>query len=121
MQRGEMSIGTWKGFYSYPQASWQAPEFTQKKDIPKRLYKALSTAIIQRAILVYDADVADREMIDQTWVTGVSIAKGPFTLFSEWGVTEFDAVSKITQAAIALCSEEQMDVIQGFIDIVHQS
>jgi enoyl-CoA hydratase/3-hydroxyacyl-CoA dehydrogenase len=121
MQRGELGMRTGKGFYSYPQASWQAPEFTQKKDIPKRLYKALSAAIIQRAILVYDADVADREMIDQTWVTGVSIAKGPFTLFSEWGVTEFDAVSKITQAAIALCSEEQMDVIQGFIDIAPQS
>jgi 3-hydroxyacyl-CoA dehydrogenase len=121
MQRGELGMRTGKGFYGYPQASWQAPEFTQNKDIPKRLYKALSTAIIQRAILVYDAGVADREMIDHTWVTGVSIAKGPFTLLSEWGVTEFDAVSKTTQVAIALCSKEQMNAIQRFIDIAPQS
>jgi enoyl-CoA hydratase/3-hydroxyacyl-CoA dehydrogenase len=120
VQRGELGMRTGKGFYGYPHASWQAPEFTQNKDIPKRLYKALSTAIIQRAILVYEAGVADREMIDQTWVTGVSIAKGPFTMFNEWGVTEFDALSKTTQAAIGLCSEEQMNAIQGFIDIAPQ-
>jgi enoyl-CoA hydratase/3-hydroxyacyl-CoA dehydrogenase len=116
MERGELGMSTGKGFYGYPHASWQAPEFMQNKDIPKRLYKALSTVIIQRAILVYDAGVAEREMIDQTWVTGVSIAKGPFAMFNEWGVTEFDALSKTTQGAIALHSEEQMNAIQAFIE-----
>ena len=116
MARGELGMNTGKGFYGYPHASWQVPEFIQNKDIPKRLYKALSTAIMQRAILVYDAGVAEREIIDQTWVTGVLIEKGPFALFNEWGVTEFDALSKTTQGGIALFSEEQMDAIHTFTE-----
>jgi 3-hydroxybutyryl-CoA dehydrogenase len=116
MQRGELGLSTDKGFYDYPHASWQTPEFMQNKDIPQRLYQALSTAIMQRAILVYAAGVAKREMIDQTWVTGVSLAKGPFSLFNEWGVTEFDTLSKTTQGGIALFSEEQMDAIHAFTE-----
>ncbi|PKI18187.1 3-hydroxyacyl-CoA dehydrogenase NAD-binding domain-containing protein [Colwellia sp. 12G3] len=115
MERGELGISTGKGFYSYPKACWQAPEFMKNKDIPKRLYQTLSTAIMQRAILVYDAGVAEREMIDQTWVNGVSLAKGPFAMFNEWGVREFDVLSKATQADISLFSEEQMNAIQGCI------
>jgi 3-hydroxyacyl-CoA dehydrogenase len=119
MARGELGMSTGKGFYGYPDAIWQAPEFIASKNIPNQLYKVLNTAIIQRAILVYDAGVADGQMIDQTWVTGVAIATGPLAMINEWGVTELDALSKTTQGAIELFSQEQMNTIEGFIETAH--
>ena len=80
-----------KGFYKYPQPSYQSEGFVERSmgnSIDKNSSLLCST-LIQNAIQLAANEVASPEVIDGAWKVAMSVSKGPFELLKEQGHEPF--------------------------------
>lgn len=89
IESGEMGISTAKGFYSYPEPSYQAENFLEAEEPLQHLYQPLMLAVVGSGVLVAAANVAEPEEIDKAWRLGMSLAEGPFTVLEKIGLDAF--------------------------------
>jgi hypothetical protein len=80
-----------KGFYQYPQPSYQSEGFIESSK-GNRIDKSASllcSALIQNALQLAANEIASPEVIDGAWKVGMSVSKGPFDLLKEQGREAF--------------------------------
>lgn len=66
------------GFYTYPDATFMAPDFTDEAD--SGVIAALLEALTATAKLIENEGVASRRDIDRAWCAALGVTKGPFSL-----------------------------------------
>jgi enoyl-CoA hydratase/3-hydroxyacyl-CoA dehydrogenase len=94
IEQNNLGVKTGKGFYNYPEASYQQPDFyIPQQDLTTidRVYNALICELILAAILIAQKQVATAEVIDQAWRVATSLDKGPFAILHEMGSATFMA------------------------------
>lgn len=89
VQRGELGLKAGKGFYAYPDAEFQQPDFLAKDDDSEFIQDALNAAMIVAGVLVAQGEIADPEDIDRAWMVATSLDIGPFGLLDEMGIDSF--------------------------------
>jgi len=94
IENGELGIKTSKGFYTYPDPTYQQPNFLDGKTDVSAPYHALIAALIQSAVLVALNGVAEPEDIDRAWMGATYLDMGPFGILDQMGVDEFLALLK---------------------------
>jgi enoyl-CoA hydratase/3-hydroxyacyl-CoA dehydrogenase len=92
IEKGELGIKTGKGFYTYPDPTYQQSNFLEEKTDISAPYQALIAALIQSAVLVALNNVADPEDIDRAWMTATYLDIGPFGILDQIGIDEFLAI-----------------------------
>ena len=91
IDRQELGAKSMKGFYQYPQPSYQSEGFVERSmgnSIDKNSSLLCST-LIQNAIQLAVNEVASPEVIDGAWKVAMSVSKGPFELLKEQGREPF--------------------------------
>ena len=89
LEQNNLGMKTGKGFYSYPQPSYQQSEFyTPQRDLSE-IYRSLVSDLIVAAIAIAQNQVATPEVIDQAWTVATSLDKGPFEILHEMGAATF--------------------------------
>jgi len=91
IDRQELGAKSMKGFYQYPQPSYQSEGFVERSmgnSIDKNSSLLCST-LIQNAIQLAANEVASPEVIDGAWKVAMSVSKGPFELLKEQGHEPF--------------------------------
>jgi enoyl-CoA hydratase/3-hydroxyacyl-CoA dehydrogenase len=91
IDRQELGAKSMKGFYQYPQPSYQSERFVERSmgnSIDKNSSLLCST-LIQNAIQLAVNEVASPEVIDGAWKVAMSVSKGPFELLKEQGREPF--------------------------------
>jgi 3-hydroxybutyryl-CoA dehydrogenase len=85
VERGELGMKTGRGFYAYPEPTYQRPGFLEAGDADEALHNSLAVALVGHAILLAARDVADPADIDLAWTVGTYLDTGPFALLAEMG------------------------------------
>ena len=85
VDRGELGMKTGRGFYTYPEPTYQRPGFLEAGDADDALHDSLAAALVGHAILLAARDVADPAAIDLAWTVGTYLDTGPFALLAEMG------------------------------------
>ena len=80
---------TGKGFYHYPNPSYQRDGFVDTDSSSEFIYQALLVTLIENAIVLADRDVASPEGIDMAWKVGTHLQDGPFELLNALGLANF--------------------------------
>jgi 3-hydroxybutyryl-CoA dehydrogenase len=91
IDRQELGAKSMKGFYQYPQPSYQSEGFIESSK-GNRIDKSASllcSALIQNALQLAANEIASPEVIDGAWKVGMSVSKGPFDLLKEQGREAF--------------------------------
>jgi enoyl-CoA hydratase/3-hydroxyacyl-CoA dehydrogenase len=89
IERGETGISAGKGFYRYPEPSYQAANFLEVEIPLQSLYRPLMLSLVGNAVLVAAANVALPEEIDKAWRVGMSLSEGPFAVLENFGLDAF--------------------------------
>lgn len=92
IEQNTLGVKTQNGFYSYPQPTYQQPEFYHPKKELAAIYNSLVGELILAAILIAEKQVATPETIDQAWRVATSLDKGPFEILREIGEETFMAI-----------------------------
>ncbi len=85
----ELGMKTGKGFYHYPNPSYQRDGFVDTDSSSEFIYQALLVTLIENAIVLADRDVASPEGIDMAWKVGTHLQDGPFELLNALGLANF--------------------------------
>jgi 3-hydroxybutyryl-CoA dehydrogenase len=89
VDRGELGMKAGKGFYQYPEPSYQHEGFLARAHELEPLGEALLAALIGNAVLVAASDVLEPQDIDRAWKTGTFLDAGPFEILAQTGVAQF--------------------------------
>jgi 3-hydroxybutyryl-CoA dehydrogenase len=116
--QGELGIKTGKGFYTYPEPTYQESDFLDGKSDVSAPYDALIAALIQSAVLVALNGVAEPEDIDRAWMTATYLDIGPFGILDQMGVAEFMALLK-KQVDIGLLLPENAALAASYLQQYH--
>jgi 3-hydroxybutyryl-CoA dehydrogenase len=116
--QGELGIKTGKGFYTYPEPTYQESDFLDGKSDVSAPYDALIAALIQSAVLVALNGVAEPEDIDRAWMTATYLDIGPFGILDQMGVAEFMALLK-KQVDIGLLLPENAALTASYLQQYH--
>ena len=89
IENGELGIKTGKGFYTYPDPTYQQSNFLEKKIDPSPAYHPLISALIQSGVIVALNDVAEPADIDRAWMAATYLDMGPFGILDQMGIDNF--------------------------------
>jgi len=89
IEKGELGMKTGKGFYAYPDPTYQQSNFLEEKTDISAPYHALIAALIQSAVLIAMNDVAEPKDIDRAWMAATFLDIGPFGILDQIGIDEF--------------------------------
>lgn len=78
---GRLGRKTGLGFYSYPNAAFEKPDFNDRAD--PGVIVPLITALTEAALTIEHNGVAARCDIDRAWCTALGMKQGPFALLQE--------------------------------------
>ena len=116
IEQNTLGIKTQKGFYSYPQPTYQQPEFYQPKSDLAVIYNSLVGELILAAILIAEKQVATPETIDQAWKVATSLDKGPFEILREIGEETFMAILQ-SQFEQPFCDPSAVAIAQQYLNL----
>ena len=87
IDRQELGEKSKKGFYQYPQPSYQSEGFIEssKGDSLDKTISLLGSTLILNALQLAANEIASPEIIDGAWKVAMSVSKGPFELLQEQG------------------------------------
>jgi len=89
IEKGELGIKSGKGFYTYPDPTYQQSNFLEAKTDVSTAYHALISVLIQSGVLVALNDVAEPENIDRAWMAATYLDIGPFGILDQMGIDDF--------------------------------
>ena len=91
IDRQELGEKSMKGFYQYPQPSYQSEGFIEssKGDSLDRTISLLRSTLILNGLQLAANEIASPEVIDGAWKAAMSVSKGPFELLKEQGREPF--------------------------------
>ncbi len=83
---GRFGMRSGRGFYTYPDPAYAAPDFLQAHPETSLADYALTSAWTQNAVLIATNDVARPHDVDRAWIAATRQAKGPFAILDEIGL-----------------------------------
>ena len=86
--RGAQGMKSGEGFYRYPVAGYQQPEFQVAQPGDDKLFLALVSVVIGNALVIAERGVASPADIDRAWRVGTYLAQGPFELLVSLGTEQ---------------------------------
>ncbi len=89
LARNELGIKSAKGFYRYPNPSFQKDDFCQSGDNLAALYQSLISELIYHALILAATDIASPEDIDRAWTVATQLKQGPIALLDSMGHERF--------------------------------
>jgi len=89
IDRGELGMKAGRGFYCYPEPTYQTADFIGNDSELAPVYEVLASAWIGNAVVIAALEVADPEDIDQAWMVGTFLDSGPFAVLAQIGQDEF--------------------------------
>ena len=89
VDKGELGMKSGKGFYQYPDPTYQQADFSEGGATLAPIHRALVTILIANAVELAAIAVAAPEQIDMAWMTGTYLDSGPFEILAGIGIEEF--------------------------------
>jgi enoyl-CoA hydratase/3-hydroxyacyl-CoA dehydrogenase len=114
IQKGDLGMKTGKGFYSYPDAAYQQPDFLKPDQNDANRYQAMVNGTIIQALLMVMDNVASFEDVDRTWMLATNLKTGPFGWLDDKGIDSF--LSEIKNPVYdGIYPTDRMDDIVAFL------
>jgi len=93
---GELGMKTGRGFYAYPSPIYGQPEFGESGGDTSLPHFAMTTVLLQNAVLLAVKGVTTPQEIDRAWMAATKLNIGPFGIIDEMGVGEFLATLNLS-------------------------
>ena len=79
-----MGKKTGRGFYDY-----MTIDFGHEKSNFDKIQNDLCIGIIETAIVLSNREIVDKKQINEAWIIGTTLSKGPFDFLDEIGLVKF--------------------------------
>lgn len=79
-----LGLKTGRGFYNYSNI-----DFGHEKSNFDKIQNDLCIGIIETAIVLSNREIVDKKQINEAWIIGTTLSKGPFDFLDEIGLVKF--------------------------------
>ena len=111
VERGELGTKTGKGFYTYPNPTFEQDGFLDEA-VNEAARLALTTMVIGKAIILAAKGVAEPADIDRAWKVGMHLGTGPFEML---GQLPPGAIMQMIDAQPGILRPVDIELIKDFL------
>jgi enoyl-CoA hydratase/3-hydroxyacyl-CoA dehydrogenase len=113
-ESGQLGSKTGRGFYSYPEPSYAAPDFLTSKAPQMELAAPMTNALHATALVLAAGGYAEPEDVDRAWMCALSTPSGPFGQLDEIGLAAVaDGVADL--APFGAWTDKETDAVRVWL------
>jgi 3-hydroxybutyryl-CoA dehydrogenase len=114
VDRNELGMKSGKGFYCYPQPSYEQDSFLNEDKDLSAMENILVATLIENGVLVASKDVVSAEDVDRAWTIGTRLDAGPFEILEAIGQEQFMTMYS-GLASVGLFTERNVSLVADYL------
>lgn len=114
IERDELGMKSGKGFYHYPEPSYEESIFLDCDKDLSAMEDILVATLVENAILIASREVVTPEDVDRAWTIGTKLELGPFAILDAMGHEEFMLMYS-GLASVGLFSARNTELVAAYL------